>query len=523
MRNAILVALLLLYSLSLFSDNRSAKITLHLKNEKVSKAMQTITQQSGMEFAYNPQKISTNHLVTVDVVDRRLDEVLVLIFDKLYTYSLKGRYIIITNEKNNDFYIVVDESAEVIVENVSKVSSGTQEKDCLSIRKWERKPVVEKLEFDNPKLITNNIKNSTMLKKTASLIALSTVTLMPLQAQNKELKVKEEKVKEAKVDMNAHLQKSYAHFSFVYPLTTDGANAKEKEYKFSLNMLGGVTGGINGLEMGGLFNINQHHVKGAQFAGLFNATKGTNNGVQLAGLFNTADQSKGLQMGGLFNLAKESSGVQMAGISNITRGKSIVQMSGVTNVAGTVGTQVSVINIAKQASFQLGIINIAETDDAAMFGLFNYVKKGGLLEVGLSANDYIYASADVVTGTDKLYSILSIGVHPSCVALGFGIGTRFQFGESAKGIQLELKHDMFYNNNFKKMNTNGSLEQLRAFYSYRVNKFNFFGGPTYNVLIRDVDFTAAKKPIYSMWNKRGNNHNIDSWIGAEVGIRFNLK
>lgn len=531
--------LLLLVSFSVFSQN---KVSLKLKNEAVNIAMNAVSKQTAMEFVYNPQIINTNRIVSVDMANENIDKAMALLLDDLYTYKIKGKYIVIISEKNiTDKHSVKElfkKELERKVENNLNSSSGTSIASGLSISR-SKKPVSEKLELAMTPQITNNIKDdATMLKKAASLIALSALTVMPIDAQtNKKEVVEKVKTVKVKEEFNTGLEKSLVQLSFLYPLSTDGTRTKDKEYKFSLNMLGGITGGVSGAELGGLFNINKQDMRGLQMGGIFNITGGQSVGLQMGGIFNSAKISRGAQFGGIFNHAQESSMVQVAGVSNFTKGNSTaqfagvanfakgnstVQMAGVTNIAYNVGAQFAVVNIAKKSGFQMGIVNVSETDDGAMLGLFNYVKKGGLLEVGISGNDYITGAVNLITGTDRLYSILSMGVYKDHLSTGFGVGTRLQIKESASGVQLELMHNQLYKNNFKNKGLDASLEQFRAFYSHRKGKFNFYGGPTFNVLIQDVGFDT-RKPIYSMFKDRGNTHHVDGWIGAEIGVRFNLK
>src|SRR5438270_1994685 len=63
--------------------------------------------------------------------------------------------------------------------------------------------------------------------------------------------------------------------------STQGKNDIHTTSNFSLNILGGVTGSINGLEVGSLFNINKKNMHGVQSAGLFNMTGGSANGLQM--------------------------------------------------------------------------------------------------------------------------------------------------------------------------------------------------------------------------------------------------
>src|SRR5690554_114540 len=58
--------------------------------------------------------------------------------------------------------------------------------------------------------------------------------------------------------------------TFITPFGTNGADAPRIENKFSLNMLAGVNGGVQGFEAGGLANVILGSVRGSQLAGLAN-------------------------------------------------------------------------------------------------------------------------------------------------------------------------------------------------------------------------------------------------------------
>jgi hypothetical protein len=532
MKKTKLISLFILFSISLFSKN---VVSLKLQNEKLSVAMNLITQQTGVEFSYNPRIVDANRVVSIAIINKDVKEAIDLLLGDIYLYTIKGRYVIITSAKKIpeipiDNKPVIEESKK----NNDKSSGKVVHSGLSSI--GDRKIASERIEPGSPLLINNQVNETTMLKKIAGIITLSALTWGGAEAQLKQPDIKQAPA--PKIEYNIGLQKSLAQLTFITPMSTDGSSTKEKEYKISLNILGGITGGVNGFEFGGLFNINKHDMRGVQLAGLFNATQGNASGIQLGELANYVEgDMKGLQMGGLVNIVRKSGDFQLAGIANYTGEINKVQIAGVANIAtGSrfqmaavanyaqgADVQIGTVNIAQHAGFQMGIINISETDEAAMLGLFNYVKKGGLFEVGISANDYIYGAVNLVTGTDKLYSILSFGVSSSNVTTGFGLGTRLQLGDSPRGIHFELMHNQIYRNDFKNKGRGAELDQVRVFYSVRKNKFTFYGGPTINVLLRDTDFTEVKDPVYSIFENRGNKHNFDLWVGAEIGVRFNLK
>jgi len=518
MKKAKLISLFLLFSISLFSNN---VVNLRLQNEKLSVAMKLITRQTGVEFSYNPRIVNINRIVSVDIVNKEIKEAVELLVGDLYTYTIRGKYVIIISAKKLPETTVDNEHVIAEVKKNSDKSSGNNFNSGLSII-GDRKIAIERIEKGSPLLINNQINETTMLKKITGIITLSALTLGGADAQTK--KEQKDEAPAIKTEYNIGLQKSTAQLTFITPMSTDGSDTKEKEYKFSVNILGGTTGGVNGAELGGLFNINKQDMRGFQMSGLFNLTGGNASGLQISGGANIVHKSSGFQIAAAANYTADINDVQIAGVANVAAG-SRFQMAGIFNYARGVDIQIAPVNIAQKAAFQMGVVNISETDDAAMFGVINIVKKGGLFEIGVSANDYIYGAVNLITGTDRLYSVLSFGGYSpsSNVTAGLGVGTRLQLGDSPRGIHFELMHNQIYKNNFKNKDRYASLEQAKVLYSVRKNKFTLYGGPTINVLLRDIDFTEVKDPIYSIFENRGTHHNFDLWVGAEVGVRFNLK
>lgn len=516
MKKAKLISLFILFSVTLLSNN---VVNLKLQNERLSVAMKLMTKQTGVEFSYNPQVVNPHRLISVSIVNKDVKTAIDLLIGDMYLYTLKGRYVIITSVKKQPDIVVDTEPIAGKYEKKEIKSSGNTFHSGLSSI-GDSKIANERIEMNSPLLINNKENEKTMLKTIAGIISLATFTWSSAEAQQKQPKA--EKAPTPKIEYNIGLQKSTAQLSFVSPLSTDGNSAKDKEYKFSLNILGGVTGGINGVELGGLFNINKQDMRGLQMAGIFNSTGGAVSGLQMAGVVNIARKATGFQMSGVANYSGGINDVQMAGVVNVSEG-SRLQIAAVANYAKGADVQIGVVNIAQRAGFQVGIINLSGTDDAAMLGILNLVKEGGLFEVGISANDYVYGAANLITGTDKLYSILSFGVSSSNRVVGVGVGTRVQLGDSPRGIHFELMHNQIYKNNFKNKGRDAALEQAKILYSVRKNKFTIYGGPTINVLHKDADFTEVKDPVYSIFKDEGSKYNFNLWAGAEIGVRFNFK
>lgn len=176
------------------------------------------------------------------------------------------------------------------------------------------------------------------------------------------------------------------------PLLTGSVSAS-----FSLNILAGYNGAVNGIEIGGILNAVKHDVHGLQLAGYINIVGnrvtglqgsgfanlnlGKTEGIQLAGFSNiTLDSLKGIQVAGFVNTLKgQMKGVQAAGFANITtRDVDGLQLAGLANYS-----QMRV-NTAQVAGFgnycqtvegvqAAGILNIARhsVNTAQLAGLLN--------------------------------------------------------------------------------------------------------------------------------------------------------
>jgi hypothetical protein len=119
-------------------------------------------------------------------------------------------------------------------------------------------------------------------------------------------------------------------------LSTNGINASQYNARYSLNIIAGYHGGLEGYEVG-LVNINRKFARGFQFGGL-NLTGGGMAGLQFASLANyAAHDISGLQLAGFANFAgAELSGLQLAGFANYAGTElSGLQLAGFMNYAGT--------------------------------------------------------------------------------------------------------------------------------------------------------------------------------------------
>tara|TARA_R110002096_G_scaffold231766_6_gene421508 strand:- start:1923 stop:3497 length:1575 start_codon:yes stop_codon:yes gene_type:complete len=129
-------------------------------------------------------------------------------------------------------------------------------------------------------------------------------------------------------EVNAQFNDSYDNLRYrkwritlAPPVGSNGIAANKYTAKYSLNLLVGYNGGLDGAEIGGLFNYNKEYSHGFQIAGLVNSTGGEMFGANIAGLVNYAKQDMaGIQVAGLVNASGSAmSGLQFAGVSNYAK------------------------------------------------------------------------------------------------------------------------------------------------------------------------------------------------------------
>lgn len=335
--------------------------------------------------------------------------------------------------------------------------------------------------------------------------------------------------------------------SLVHPISTGGLHADNYSNIASLNILAGVNGGVEALEIGGLGNINRGNVKGAQVAGLLNYTTGNSNGVIISGLSNiTQSNSSGVHISGLGNLTKNhSSGLLLGGAANISTGESKgVAIAGAFNYAAThkglqlstinvasekmTGLQIGVVNVARKAKgVQLGVINICNSNDSILaLGLVNIVQEG-YYALEFSINELILKNLSFKMGTEQFYTIFRVGLgrynKSPLLSTGIGFGTIVNIKQK-HNINLEVITDqIMYDNKWEGLNT---LNHLDLDYLYEINDFVALkAGPTINAYVTNQkvnnEFNTIHVP-YTLLEYESSNIKTSLWIGFNVGIVIKL-
>ena len=333
--------------------------------------------------------------------------------------------------------------------------------------------------------------------------------------------------------------------SFVYPMTTQGAQTVNYRYHLSFNMLIGKVGAVKGVEFGGLFNQAERDVKGIQFGGLANRSQEI-TGVQFGGLGNAAKTVKGIQFGGLANISESNTGIQFGGITNISDRVWGIQFGGIANICKeATGVQFAgITNISKEVSgtsfggvynrtgtlrgFQFGVVNVIDTIESGVsMAIVNIVKKGFYNEWALSFADYQNVGLSYKMGTQKFYTIFTAGANfmkDNLWVFGIGFGNRTVLNRHFD-FQPEIISYQYFPSNFKNIQ-NTSATYLKFGFVYKFNeKLGIVVAPSiyhFNSDLKDNGQAYRTSPLKELYSKVYNKNNYNSFgMGMSIGIVMN--
>ncbi len=311
------------------------------------------------------------------------------------------------------------------------------------------------------------------------------------------------------------------------PISTNWTNAPNYTAKYSINLLGGYHGGLDGTEVGVLFNATKYYSYGFQLAGVTNFSKGDVAGMSIAGGFNYAgDDMSGVQISGLANLAKESlEGMQITmGLNYSGRSSAGLQAAGIANVSNSniEGLMAAgVLNYAERNVSGLqasGVANIAGDD------LEGLVATGGINYAGGTASGLMAAAGfNVANEVEGLVaagvaniagSIEGLSAAPLNIA-NTGMGLQVGILNIAKEFEgMPLGVLSLYGNGRKNFDVRysdaGFTDISVTTGTYRVYNLAMFG---YN--------TSFDRNVYRIGFGFGLEKNIqDSWENVESNTLF---
>ena len=593
----------LLLAVSSFAQNiLDRRVSFNASRQRLDDVLSIISNNAGFSFSYNSNILKRDSLVSLSVSNKTVRQVLNQLFAGGYEYKESGNYIILrraslqlttvtktTPAKEKTYtisgYVVNSETGErlsdvsiyeighltstltdangnfsIKLKDKYKTTSLAVSRDAFEDttvaipQKFDLQlviaivPVVDEVIVSSPNRfeITDTAGNAAIADTATTVITKILADEVEKTQMGKFLLSTRQKI--SSLNLKKFFTEKPFQFSVIPGVSSQGKLSGQVVNNFSFNMFGGYTAGVNGLEIGGLFNLNKKDVRYVQAAGLFNIGGGSVTGLQIGGLQNTTLKNvQGVQAAGINNYVKGNvRGLQIAGVANISGGdmKGLqvagvanyqnrnvggFQLAGVGNIAGgqMKGFQVGgLFNYAKKLKgVQFGLINIADTSDGYSFGLINIVLKG-YHKLTLSTNEVVEANVAFKTGSRRLYSILLAGINPrdkkeKLYTFGYGLGTEMRVAKWMS-VNPELSSQYLYLGTWKYMNLLNKLHlQLNIKFGKR---FSIFGGPSFAVYFSEQPSAVAgyKYTVLPAGYKSFelSDPKVRGWFGWNAGINI---
>lgn len=617
MRRVILLSGILLFSFTVSAQSvLNRTVSFAVNRQPLDQVLEILSNKADFYFSYNSNIIKRDSLVTLTVTNRTVRQVMEQLFPEGYEFRESGNYIIlrrtpikltvITNRTMSEekiYYVTGYVLDDQTGETVSNASIYEKRQLASAISDWQGYFRIKlKSRYDKAALTVSRefYEDATIIIQPKYNQQLS-IAIMPVEVSDKTITIapytfqapdsiviavrkadsthwlytyrKTDSVKVEKTAMGKwllhtwqrvqtiNLQKFFVarpyQVSLLPWLSTNGRLNSQVINNVSLNIWGGYSGGVKGVELAGWFNIDKKDVRWLQAAGWFNIVGGQVDGVQLAGIHNTVlDSVTGVQAAGISNFVRRQfigaqlsgiynhvggsmNGLQAAGIGNFANnGTTGAQIAGVLNVnrrnirgaqiAGilnvnfqeTKGAQIAgVINYTKKLSgVQVGLINIADTSDGYSIGLINIIFKG-YHKLSVYGNEEFPFNAAFKTGNSKLYSILLAGVEPTkdnkAYTFGYGLGREFNLNKKlAANGEISVQH--VYLGTWDYLNV---LTRMEAHLNFRLGKYlSVFAGPAVSLYYSEQ---TAKIPGYKQ-NIRSMTagDKVKGWFGFSAGVNL---
>lgn len=533
LNKALLIFLFLFLAFNVMAQGPlEREMSIHADRRPVRDVLQLVENKAGCFFSYESTLLNADSIVSVHANRTNLKELFNLLFQKRFDLIENGNNVVITLRLpgltilNPDItgsgqswsfsgFVVDDRTGDRII------NASVYEKRLLQAALTDDHGYF-KMRFRTADDYLIRLTLSKLHYRDTTINMLATVPVSARIAEDRKLYSDEEKNIE-KTGLGAFLTSSrqrmqslnirgffaYSPFqvSLAPGLSTHGLLSPQIVNKFSLNVAGGYTAGVNGFEIGGLFNMNKKDSKYLQLSGVFNLTGGKMTGLQISVVHNMVlDTATGVQVAGFINHSEAVvRGVQIAGLHNYAK-----MLKGL----------------------QIGLVNMADTSSGASIGLINIIRNGHY-RVSVSANDAMNTNLAFQSGTSAFYSVIKAGmnINPSEKLYAFGMGFGREFFPEKK-VSLLAEAD------FMLANASGTWDDLwgriETSLSLKLGSgVELFGGPVFNYYLHSQSFAIPgyknlghapsfeeSDRIYydkpSGWNPRHNR----AWIGWQGGLAF---
>lgn len=533
----LLVTFSLLYAPGLYAQQPLSKtVSFRVTNKPVDTVLAIISRQGRCAFSFAGSPFRGDSLVTFHISNKPIKQVLDLLFSGRIQYVESGDNIILQRaesirEKNYVIsgYVRDRENGQVIpnasiYDHANLYSAFTNNEGFfhLRLRDKGRQPSVQLT-------VSKEFYTDTALYVLPGFDREIAVSISPAKTVVlKEFIVSDqvEKTWLGKRLLSAGLRRQTQNISkffadkpvqtsLVPSLGSHGKMAGQVVNKFSLNLAGGYSAGLNGVEVAGGFNIDKMDVQYVQVAGLFNMVGGNMTGAQATGGYNHVMKSvKGAQAAGIANVVKgalkgaqatgglnivgdSAKGAQAAGLSNMVKGPLVgAQASGGLNQAGG---NVNGIQASGVSNF-----NQANTTGASITGGLNHTR-GNLQGLQL-------AGVGNSTGKDMTgLQLAGVGNITNGKMAGMQFSSVFNYSRHLTGIQFAMVNIADTSSGL----SIGLLNIIRKGGYYKLEVSNN------DVMPLNLTFKSGRKQFYSLLTGGINNNDTHS-LGFGIGRAFSL-
>jgi hypothetical protein len=511
-------------------------ISVHSQRQPLGKVMTQIEEKAGLRFSYQSKIIPKDSLVNFQCTDLSIKEVLDKLLDERYDYSETRNFIILRyapkrlslvldkawgdQEKYTIKGFVIDEHTRQKIRNASVYERNlvqatlTDENGHFEISLSHiNQPITLNISKENYRELTTYYLLEVKIQQPGKTIRTEEMSEDPGDLLTNGLAqfLISSKQRIHALNLGNMISTAPYQASLTPAINTHGNFSGQIVNEISLNIVGGYSAGVGGVEVGGIFNLNKMNMHGVQLAGIFNINGGKADGLQLAGIYNDVKGSRtGVQVAGIFNnVKKNSSGIQLAGIFNTVHGKSSgLQMSGILNQTDQL------------SGFQFGLINVAHSSTGCSLGLLNLINDG-FQRINISTNEITTLNLALKTGNNNLYTSLLTGMslkkEEKQYLFGAGLGKVINMGKMLS-LSPELSCRYLYLGNWKDINL---LNRLDLDLNFKfAGGLRLTTGPSLNIYYSDQ---LTLNPGYTDMIQRKDQFNLSNpklkgWIGWTAGF-----
>lgn len=420
-------------------------ISVDINKKSVEETLNIIGKKAGFYFSYNSELVPADSIITIHTNSKTVRQTLDMIFAaNRFEYKETRNHIIIRNPAANQFWYVsgyvIDEKTGKKVRDVSVFESNQLVASLTNEQGYFRLKLKDKFPAASIS-ISNTLYNDTSIQVKPGVDQEVTVKLRPRYFEMENITINSNgnvegnwfsrlflssKQRIQSMNLKGFFVDKPIQGSLVPGLSTHGRMGSQVVNNFSLNMIGGYTAGVAGVEIGSVFNIVKKDVKYFQGAGFVNIIGGDAEGVQFAGIHNNVmDSMTGVQAAGISNAVKNSViGVQAAGIYNFAGGRiNGCQLSGIANssidtLTGVQGAGIVNLSVKQLRGVQMsGVINTSIKD----------IK-------GLQAAGVMNVAVNQITGV-QLSGVMNVSVIET---KGAQLGAVLNYANRLKGVQFGL-------------------------------------------------------------------------------------